>query len=200
MEWDREKGEVLYRTGRRHAEERGSEDDHGDDVERIDELEFLARVVTQLPEPRKHTIRYYGYYAAVVRGKRRRATAEAEASMPAAGNDGVGNDASETRSEVGGVCPAVAVHSAVVSEPDTAERKQLRKNWAALIRRSTRSTRSSLACGATMRIVAVITERSVITKILAHLRKAAAATATEGSGPGPPRHPSPGPAPDPSVN
>lgn len=57
MEWDRETGEVLYRTGRGHAEERGSEDDRRDDVERIGELEFLARVVTQLPEPRKHSIR-----------------------------------------------------------------------------------------------------------------------------------------------
>ncbi len=52
MEWDREKGEVLYRTARGHAEERGGEEDRSDDVERIDELEFLARVVTQLPEPR----------------------------------------------------------------------------------------------------------------------------------------------------
>lgn len=46
MEWDRETGEVLYRTGRGHAEERGNEewgrDDVRDDVERIDELEFLA--------------------------------------------------------------------------------------------------------------------------------------------------------------
>jgi hypothetical protein len=81
MEWDRETGEVLYRTGRGHAGERGSDQERADDVskdvERIDELEFLARVVTQLPESRKHSIRYYGYYAAVVRGKRRRATAEA---------------------------------------------------------------------------------------------------------------------------
>jgi len=97
MEWDREKGEVLYRTGRGHAEERGSDHERGDDVERIDELEFLARVVTQLPEPRKHSIRYYGYYAAVVRARRRRATAEVEASMSAAGNDAVGNDPSEAR-------------------------------------------------------------------------------------------------------
>ncbi len=52
--------------------------------------------------------------------------------------------------------------------------------------------------GATMRIVAIITDRSVITKILTHLPPAA--TATGGSGPGPPRHPPPGPAPDPSVN
>ena len=51
-----------------------------------------------------------------------------------------------------------------------------------------------------MRIVAVITEHSVITKILAHLAKRAVATATERSGPGPPAHPPPGPAPDLSVN
>lgn len=121
MEWDREKGEVLYRTGRGHAEERGSDqeraDDVSNDVERTDELEFLARVVTQLPEPRKHTIRYYGYYAAVVRGKRRRATAEAEASMPAAGNDATGNVEVEARGKVG------SIHSKVASEPDTTERE-----------------------------------------------------------------------------
>jgi hypothetical protein len=61
MEWDREKGEVLYRTGRGHAEERGSDQERADDVrndvERIDELEFLARVVTQLPEPRTASMR-----------------------------------------------------------------------------------------------------------------------------------------------
>jgi Putative transposase len=140
MEWDREKGEVLYRTGRGHAEERGGEEDRSDDVERIDELEFLARVVTQLPEPRKHSIRYYGYYATVVRAQRRQANAEAEASMPAAGNDAVGNVASEARGNVGGVHSAVAVRSAVCSEPvcsepDTTERKLLRKRWAELIRR-----------------------------------------------------------------
>jgi hypothetical protein len=198
MEWDREKGQVLYRTGRGHAEERGGEEERaGDvrnDVERIDELEFLARVVTQLPEPRKHSIRYYGYYAAVVRGKRRRARVEAEASGPEAGNDAVGNDASEGRAEGDGVRLAVA------SEPDTAERKQLRKSWAALIRRVYEVDPLLCPCGATMRIVAIITERSVIRKILAHLAKVAAATVTEGSGPGPPCRPPPGPAPDPSVN
>ena len=49
--------------------------------------------------------------------------------MSAAGNDAVGNDASEGRGKVGGV------YSAVASEPDTTERKLLRKRWAELIRR-----------------------------------------------------------------
>ena len=120
MEWDRENGEVLYRTGRGHAEERGrnkergSDEERGEEVERIDELEFLARVVTQLPEPRKHSIRYYGYYAAVVRAKRRRA--EAELATPVAGNDALGTDVPEAGDKPG------HVELAVASEPDTTER------------------------------------------------------------------------------
>jgi len=61
MEWDRERGEVIYRTARGHTASRENRDNGGDvagDFERLDELEFLARVVTQLPEPRKHSIRY----------------------------------------------------------------------------------------------------------------------------------------------
>jgi hypothetical protein len=141
----------------------------------------------------------YGFYAAVVRARRRRATAEAEAS--AAGIDADGNDACEARGKGGGARPAVAAHSAVASEPDTAERRELRKNWAALIRRVYEVDPLVCPCGATMRIVAVITERSVITKILAHLAKVSAATsATEGAAPGPSRPPPTGPAPAPSVN
>ena len=121
-------------------------------------------------------------------------------SLAAAGHDAVGNDACETRGKVGGAHSAAAVHSADASEPDTAERRQLRKCWAALIRRVYEVDPLLCVCGATMRIVAVITERSVITKILAHLGKVAAAIATEGAGPGPARPPPPGPAPAPSVN
>jgi len=186
MEWDREKGEVLYRTARGHAEERGGEEDRSDDVERIDELEFLARVVTQLPEPRKHSTRYSGYYAAVVRARRRQANAEAEASMSAAGNDAVGNVASEARGNVGGVHSAVAVRSAVCSEPDTTERKLLRKRWAELIRRVyeidpllSRVRRDHADRRDHHR------EERHHEDPPTHLAKSAAATATEGSGPGP---------------
>lgn len=96
--------------------------------------------------------------------------------------------------------PAVAADTVVASEPDTAERRELRKNWAALIRRVYEVDPLVCPCGATMRIVAVITERSVITKILGHLAKVTAKTATEGAGPGPARPPPLGPAPAPSVN
>ena len=74
MEWDRERGEVVYRTGRGHSKGRENRDEGGGfagNFERLDELEFLGRVVTQLPEPRKHSIRYYGYYAAAAGGQAR---------------------------------------------------------------------------------------------------------------------------------
>ena len=74
------------------------------------------------------------------------------------------------------------------------------RTHAALIRRVYEVDPLLCPCGATMRIVAVITERSVITKILAHLGKVSAAIATERAGPGPSRPPPSGPAPDLSVN
>ncbi len=40
-------------------------------LEKIDALEFLARVITQIPEPRRHLLFYYGHYANVVRGRLR---------------------------------------------------------------------------------------------------------------------------------
>jgi hypothetical protein len=44
-------------------------------LEKIDALEFLARVITQIPEPRRHLLFYYGHYANVVRGRRQSARA-----------------------------------------------------------------------------------------------------------------------------
>ena len=52
--------EVVEPVEHARGSEDGRRDDVRDDVERIDELEFLARVVTQLPESRKHSIQYYG--------------------------------------------------------------------------------------------------------------------------------------------
>jgi len=46
--------------------------------ERIDSLEFVARVVAQIPEPRRHSVRDYGRYSNVARGKRKRACQENE--------------------------------------------------------------------------------------------------------------------------
>jgi len=41
------------------------------EVEAFDPAEFLARVIMHIPEPRRHMVRYYGWYSNVSRGKRR---------------------------------------------------------------------------------------------------------------------------------
>ena len=43
------------------------------DDERIDAEEFVARVLVQIPDPRRHLVRYYGAYSNRARGQRRKA-------------------------------------------------------------------------------------------------------------------------------
>ena len=44
--------------------------------ERLDVLDFLARVLDPVPEPRQQQVRYWGWYSNAVRGKRRKAAAQ----------------------------------------------------------------------------------------------------------------------------
>ena len=75
--------------------------------ERIDALEFVARVLAQIPVPRKHLVRYYGYYSNAARGKRRKAGQTAEKDSSAAAQ----------------------------TEPTPSEVSSLRRRWAELLRR-----------------------------------------------------------------
>ena len=45
-------------------------------------MEFAARVLVQIPDPRRHLVRYYGAYSNATRGKRKKAAASAEPSSP----------------------------------------------------------------------------------------------------------------------
>jgi hypothetical protein len=45
-----------------------------------DAMEFVARVLVQIPDPRGHLVRYYGFYSNVARGKRKRTEAPAQPS------------------------------------------------------------------------------------------------------------------------
>jgi len=57
--------QVVYaRKGGHDASEPGDE-------ERIDADEFVARVLVQIPDPRRHLVRYYGVYSNRARGQRR---------------------------------------------------------------------------------------------------------------------------------
>ena len=96
--------EVLYARKRRHDQLEPTES------ERIDAMEFVARVLVQIPDPRRHLVRYYGAYSNVARGKRRKAEAPPQ--------------------------PSVSSEASMAEPtPEGADRAALRRRWADLIRR-----------------------------------------------------------------
>jgi hypothetical protein len=121
-------------------------------TETADPLEFLARVLTHIPDKGQVTTRYYGWYANRPRGMRRRAEpAAADASVPIL------------------VVPKLA--------PTEATRR-----WAALLRQIFEvDPLVCPRCAGPMRIVACITQAAVIDQILTHLRTRATAGAQPGA-------------------
>jgi hypothetical protein len=82
--------------GFEHHNKTGGEDPGSGSTrpEQIDAMDYVARVLAQIPPPRKYLVRYHGYYSNAARGKRRRdqnsrvartdADLEQQASPPAA--------------------------------------------------------------------------------------------------------------------
>jgi hypothetical protein len=132
--------EVVYtRKGGHDAAEPG-------DDERIAAEEFVARVLVQIPEPRRHLVRYYGAYSNRARGQRRKA----EEKLEAHGS-------------------RESLHEPVPTPP---ERAALRRRWANLIRRVYEvEPLVCRRCGAEMRVVSFITDPRVVKRIVDHLRK-----------------------------
>ena len=131
--------QVIYtRKGGHDASEPGED-------ERVDAEEFVARVLVQIPDPRRHLVRYYGAYSNRARGQRRKAKGQLE-----------GNGSGEAEE------PA----------PPPPERAALRRRWANLIRRVYEvDPLVCPRCGAEMRIIGFITEPSLVRRILDHIRK-----------------------------
>jgi hypothetical protein len=129
---------VHTRKGGHDASEPGED-------ERVDADEFVARVLVQIPDPRRHVVRYYGAYSNRARGQRRKAQSRLE-----------GNGSGEAAEPI----------------PPPPERAALRRRWANLIRRVYEvDPLVCPRCGAEMRIIGFITEPKVITRILDHIRK-----------------------------
>ena len=110
----------------------------------------LGRLVflTQIPEPRKHGVHYFGAYASrsrVVRKKR-------GLSLHSPGD----NDISKS--------PA---------EPELSPKKRtaIRNSWAQLIKRVYLVDPLKCECGGTLRVIGFITEHKVIRTIIDHLDK-----------------------------
>jgi hypothetical protein len=128
--------EVLY--------ERKIKDGRPGQEERVDALDFLARVIAHIPPPRVHLVRYLGHYSNVSRGRRRKGEEE----------------------------PLTPGHTRE-SEDDgltDVERRARRREWARLIRRVYEvDPLVCEKCGGEMQIISVILEHKVIRKILGHL-------------------------------
>jgi len=120
-------------------------------------------VIMHIPEPRKHLIRFYGWYSNLSRGKRRLREEAAGSACPS--GDG----------------QAPSVRAKKDQGPDA---RAMRRSWAQLIKRIYEvDPLVCPSCGSEMKVVAFITEHEVVDKILRHLER------TEGErGRGPPRH------------
>ena len=129
---------VYTRKGGHDASEPGED-------ERVDADEFVARVLVQIPDPRRHLVRDYGAYS-----NRARAGAE--------------------RQRLSSRDTAHASLRKPVPLPP--ERAALRRCRANLIRRVYEvDPLVCPRCGAEMRIIGFTTEPRVITRILDHIRK-----------------------------
>jgi len=133
LAWDEATAEVAYSA--RPSQRDGA----GASVAHWDVLDFLARVLDHLPEPRQQLVRYWGWYSNAARGGRRRRQGQTEATPTACAEPG-------------------------------AEAQSRRLSWLQLIRKVYEiEPLLCTFCGATMRIVAFIVERSSLRRILQHL-------------------------------
>ena len=117
----------------------------------LDPLEFLARLLTHIPDPGQVMTRYYGWYASRTRGTRAR----------------LAHSASDGRRLT---ADGLSVEEPVaITDPVHWSLRAARYRWAELLRRSYEvDPLACPRCAALLRIVAVITDPAVITRILVH--------------------------------
>jgi hypothetical protein len=115
-------------------------------AEEIDACDFVARVLTHVPDPRRHVVHYYGAYSNVSRGKRRKSAAllQSAAEEP---EDLTPDQRERRRSWAEMIRRVYEIDPLVCPE-----------------------------CGGEMRVVAFITDPPVIKKILDHLARPPRAT------------------------
>jgi hypothetical protein len=115
-------------------------------------LSVVARLVLHIAEPKRHLIRYFGAYAAVVRARTR--------------------DLAEHRPQPTPTpqpAPSCNLPAQVRADPPPRV-NQRRRRWAELIRRVYETDPLTCArCGAPMRIIAFILDARAIRRILGHL-------------------------------
>jgi len=106
-------------------------------MERLDYLEFIARVVSHIPDKGQVTVRYYGLYSNAHRGKVRKAS-------------------------LGPFSPRIV-------EEDL--RRLPSKGWAGMIRKVYEvDPLVCPKCGGTMKVIAFLTDYTVVDRIIDHLK------------------------------
>jgi hypothetical protein len=126
LSFSEKEGQVIYRYG-----------ESTEEVERMDHLEFIARVTSHIPDKGQVTIRYSGLYANAHRGKRRKAE-KGQSQLLIIEEE----------------CPRIP-----------------RRGWAAMIRKVYEvNPLTCVQCGATMKIIAFLTDYVVVDRIINHLK------------------------------
>jgi hypothetical protein len=123
---DEKQAQVCYRYGKDAKE-----------MERMDYLEFIARVTSHIPDKGQVTVRYFGLYANAHRGKVKKASHEA--------------------------FPLRMVEEEL--------RRLPAKGWAEMIRKVYEvDPMVCPRCGGTMKVIAFLTDYSVVDRIINHLK------------------------------
>jgi len=149
LKYDAKTGTVTYTSDKRDGPTAGQHS--------FEAVEFIARLVTHIPDRGQVMQRYYGYYANRTRGARRKADEAPSAPSMAGGVPGGDPEPPE-----GGV---------TIIEPQDFSRGDARRRWAELIRLVYEvDPLECPRCGGEMRVIALIQEPAVIDKILRHLR------------------------------
>jgi len=118
--------------------------------ERFTALDWLAHLVTHIPNKGEQLVRYYGYYSNKSRGKRKKADDQ---------NKSIYNQMDTKTSNT----IVYLIESGI-------SKKTFRKNWARLIKKVYNTDPLVCPkCNSNMRIIAFIEEESVIKEILTHL-------------------------------
>ena len=137
----------------------------------LDPLDFVHAVVTQIPDAKKHLVRYYGGYSHRMRATVRAKNAVAGAAV---GADALGAAAERPSSPADPVTPA----------PRGSPEAKRRAAWRRLVTRVFEVDPLVCSkCGTEMTVVAFITERATIDRILDHREAAGFVSPFEPRGP-----------------
>lgn len=145
-------------------------------VEAFSPLDFLARLVTHIPNKYEQTVRYYGYYSNKSRGVRAKAECAAATEEAAAGtatkqsDDNTKNICSTVEYDPEATAQiSTQLKDTTVIIPISLSRKRFKKNWTRLIRKIYNvDPLKCPKCGGRMKIISFIEEEAVIKKILSH--------------------------------